>query len=618
MIVVVVLPATGIITKKENSKPIRFNYNIRIEFAPGELIVKLKKNTTFSNMVLTTLNKKHQVYAFEKLFQNTQNTNLDNIYRLRVPLESDILSFIHEYASYPDVVYAEPNGIVHPCCVPNDAHFCVQWSLDNTGQMILGNVAGFPDADIDAPEAWDIGRGSPAVVIAIIDSGIDYTHPDLASRIWMNTNEIQGNGIDDDYNGFIDDVIGWNFPHNDNDPKDGHGHGTLCAGTAAAVTDNGIGIASAGWNCTIMPVQIANESWVAYWTDIAAAIKYAADNGADVISMSFGSYAQENIVRDAVNYAYELGVFLCAAAGNDNLKNKFYPAAYENVTAVAATNQNDQRCTKQDWDPHNYWPGELRGSNGGSWVDIAAPGTLIYSTMPMYHVTFNAIINPHTGHAIVPEYDWYGGTSSASPLVAGIAALLVSKNPSISPDGVKALLCRYVDPYNSTTYIGTGRINAQKALTALLLSPKPPTITGPATGKIRHLYNYIFNSTDPDGDTVSYVIDWGDGDVVNQGPFSSGEAIVVSHKWHRQGMYIVKAKAKDHAGHESDWGILQVAMPYLNNVLFQSFWDRLFERFPCIFPLLQHLLLWHFPPFFPLYGRVHITAVERINFEVIK
>lgn len=564
-----------------------FDETSTMTFVPGEFIVKLNTDTTFSTASLLALNEKHLVYALEKVFPFAEGTILDSIYLLHVPLESDILALVHDYTSCPDIVYAEPNGLVFPCYNPNDEHFGTQWSLDNTGQIILNNISGTPDADIDAPEAWDIERGSPDVVIAIVDSGIDYTHPDLAGKIWNNAGEIRGNGIDDDDNGYIDDVMGWDFYYHDNDPKDGHGHGTLCAGTAAAVTDNSIGIAGVG-NCTIMPVQIADECWLSNWCLIGEGITYAADNSADIISMSCGTYYNSNLIRDAVTYASNKGVFLCAAAGNDNLRNKFYPAAYETVMAVAATNQHDERCTKADWDPHNWWPGELRGSNGGDWVDIAAPGTLIFSTMPTYPVTFNDIVNPYTGQNILRDYDWYGCTSAAAPLVAGVAALLVSCDPSVSPERVKALLCDNIDPYNSTVYIGTGRINAQKTLTAVLHSPTPPTITGPMSGQVGRLYDYMFTSTDPMGESISYVIDWGDGKIVKYGPFSSGEAAVISHIWSKRGSYVIKAQAQDSDGYRSDWNAFDVKILFINAIRHSPFWEWLLEQFRCLFPMLCH------------------------------
>ena len=450
LIAAVVLPAAGTINEKVTRKNKFFENQISMEFAPGEFIVKVKQERAFSSPALMVLNAKYQVNALEKVFPHSEGTILDNIYLLHVPLGSDILSIVHEYASCPDVVYAEPNGVNHLCDIPNDTNFSNQWYLHNTGQTFYESYHGTPDADIDAPEAWDIETGSTGVVIAIVDSGIDYTHPDLAAKVWNNTDEIPGNGIDDDHNGYIDDIRGWDFYYNSSDPIDELGHGTMCAGIAAASTNNGIGIAGVACKCAIMPVKDCNYSVHTYWLADALGIQYATDNGADIISMSWGDPSPPNIIWDAVNYSYNKGVFLCAAAGNNNNQVKFYPAAYENVMAVAATSYNDYRASF---------------SNYGDWVDIAAPGNLIFSTTPTYHVFMN---DPPFNY--LQNYSIGSGTSYSSPMVAGVAALLLSKDPSLTPDQLKALLCGNVDPYHSGFYIGTGRLNAQKALAALQLS----------------------------------------------------------------------------------------------------------------------------------------------------
>jgi subtilisin family serine protease len=202
-----------------------------------------------------------------------------------------------------------------------------------------------------------------------------------------------------------------------------------------------------------MPVRIFNNNAEGTVDQAAKGIRYAADNGADVCSMSF-AFGKSSILKDAVDYAYGKGVCLCAAAGNGNGSGKPYPGGFEHVVAVAATNQNDERCTPKDWGPGS-------GSEYGDWVAIAAPGNLIYTTMPTYHVVLN-------DDDFKQNYDNYSGTSAATPVVAGVAALLLSKDPSLTPDEVESLLCGNVDPYVSTEYIGTGRLNAQKALTALV------------------------------------------------------------------------------------------------------------------------------------------------------
>jgi len=492
LLIATAFPVFGSMEKINNSPLDILDYGSSNELVPGELIVKFIDDSVLSNPSIIALNEKNQVNSVEKVFKNAENTILENLYVLEVPIDSDIISIVHDYSSHPDVVYAEPCGIVYPCIndlgsmhvpsrdianfdeIPNDKNFTYQWALHNTGQNIrpdpLPPIYGTFDADIDAPDAWDIETGDPDVIIAIIDSGIDYNHPDLAGNMWINDDEIPGNGIDDDSNGYIDDVSGWDFYEYDNDPLDDYGHGTHCAGIASAQTDNIIGIAGVSWNCKIMNIQIYNATGDILLIRYYNGMKYAADNGADVLSMSWGGYDYYQAAKDTVEYCYDKGVFLCAAAHNHNTSNKCYPAAFENVTAVGATNQHDERCDDDDWDPYNWYSTTL-GSNYGDWVDVAAPGNLIYSTMPTYNYYYQHYLNPMRGPGrfYQNDYDYWFGTSMATPQVAGLAGLLISKNPYLSPNEVHAIICdeSNVDPYISEEYIGTGRINAHKALISM-------------------------------------------------------------------------------------------------------------------------------------------------------
>ncbi len=524
MIVAVIIPAAGAIHQGN-----LFDEKPSTEFVPGEFFVKLKKDVTFSDSTLQILGEKYHVYGIEKVFPSSEGTLLDNIYLLHVPLNSDILSIVEDYSLCSDVVYVEPNNIACLCSMPNDSFFDIQWSLHNTGQIIWNNISGIPDADIDAPEAWDIEIGSRDVVIAIIDTGIDYNHPDIAKKIWNNTDEIPGNGIDDDSNGYIDDSRGWYFFDNNSNITDGYGHGTMCTGIAAASTNNGIGISGVGWNCTFMPLRVANQSGSTSVEFCVKAIQYAADNDADVISMSFGFGILIQILKDAVDYAYNKGVFLCAAAGNQNSSALLYPAGFENVTAVAATDQNDQRCI---WGPGS-------GSNYGDWVDIAAPGNLILTSTPthdFYMENYGWTHNYGIGH----------GTSFSTPIVAGTAALLLSMNPSLEPDIIKSLLCNNVDPYNSTEYIGTGRINAYKALDALMqISPIADFTWMPQNPLTNQSVSFDASaSQDPNGTIVLYEWDWEDDGIYEE----SHTSPIATHTWTNDGNYPVTLQITDEDG----------------------------------------------------------------------
>jgi subtilisin family serine protease len=338
---------------------------------------------------------------------------------------------------------------------PNDTNFSYQWSLHNTGQNYMWQpryppAYGTPDADIDAPEAWELETGSSDLVIAIIDTGIDYYHPDLAGNIWTNEDEIPDNGIDDDSNGYIDDVYGWDFVNDNNNILDYTGHGTTVAGVVGAVSNNNLGMAGICWDCKIMAIEAFPYAYPFVPADVMAvseAIKYAADNGADIISMSMGTHDLNSSLKDAVDYAYNKGIVLCASAGNSNLSAERYPAAFDNVIGVAATDSNDNRME------YTYPSGVVAISNYGPWVDVAAPGTEIYTLTPTYFHFYN-----YYGGA--KDYEYMTGTSYAAPTVAGLAGLIRSRNYLLGPDDIKSIICENVDPYDSTYDLGSGRINA--------------------------------------------------------------------------------------------------------------------------------------------------------------
>jgi len=326
-----------------------------------------------------------------------------------------------DYRSDPAVEYAEPNGkYFAPRRAPKDRLLGQQWQYENTGQS-----GGAPDADIDATEAWQIERGGPAVPIAILDSGVDVSHEDLRTKVARRVNFSPAPTADDKL-----------------------GHGTHVAGIAAAVTNNRAGVAGTCPRCVLFNVKVLGDDGAGDWAAIARGIIWAADNGARVINMSFGAYAESLTVGAAVDYAWVRGVVLTAAAGNDGENWGFYPGAFPRVIAVAATDARDVRAAWSNW--------------GGNWVALAAPGVDILST---------ATDRPSAYWPSAPKYGWLSGTSMAAPHVAGVAGLVWSTR--LCPRGdsfcVRSRLEATADPIGDPARDPThqwhyGRLNACRAV----------------------------------------------------------------------------------------------------------------------------------------------------------
>ena len=342
----------------------------------------------------------------------------------------------------PRVRYAEPNVSFGIDVLPNDPSVPQLWGLENGGQSVNG-VAGLADADIDAGAAWDVTTGRASVTVGVIDTGVDYLHPDLAANIWINPGEdcpgCRNDGVDNDGNGYVDDWHGWDFKNNDNDPFDDNGHGTHVAGTIGAAGDNGQGVAGVDWTVKIMPLKFLGADGTGDASDAVEAILYATSMGAVVTNNSWGGDAYSQALADAVASADAGGSLFVAAAGNsfantDTSPN--YPSGYSapNIISVAATDQSDARA----WFS-NYG---LRS------VDLGAPGTNILSTKPG------------------ASYQYLDGTSMATPFVTGAAALARSAFPSATAPGLKALLLRTVDANAALAGKTTtgGRLNAGNAL----------------------------------------------------------------------------------------------------------------------------------------------------------
>lgn len=354
------------------------------DYAPDQVIVKFKKGTSASAMKTV-----HQGEEAKLLSRNTK-LGFDVV---KVEGKS-VEQAVKEYEKNPNVEYAEPNYIYRIQWTPNDTYFSSQqWGPQK----------------VQAPAAWDVTRSSSDTWIAIIDTGVQYDHPDLAGKV----------------------VRGYDFVDDDWDPYDGNGHGTHCAGIAAAVTNNGRGIAGMAPNATIYAVRVLNNSGSGTLDDVANGIIHAADSGADVISLSLGASVGATTLKNAVDYAWNKGVVVVAAAGNNGTSLPTYPAYYSNAIAVAATDSNDNKASFS-----NY---------GSSWVDVAAPGVNIVST--------------YRGSS----YASLSGTSMATPHVAGLAGLLDAQGRSASQ--IRAAIENTADRISGTgTYWSKGRINAYKAV----------------------------------------------------------------------------------------------------------------------------------------------------------
>lgn len=419
-------------------------------YLSNTLMVKINIDNP-ENILQSKVVRQTQPEKFEKVFSNSttalykSNSSLSNIYKLNYLTNEDPFDVAMKIKKIPGVVWAEPKYVRQVSYTPSDPLYIS--NQQRNLERIFANAA------------WDISRGDTNVVIAIIDTGVDWKHPDLAANIFINRNEIANNGIDEDDGGYYpDDIRGWDFGGldgtPDNDPNEDESyrnsyHGTHVAGIAGAVTNNGIGIASIGFNCRILPVKVsrsdvrdANDNpYVVYGFE---GIVYAADKGAKVINCSWGGYSHSDFEQDVINYAIVNGALVVAAAGNDASSDAFYPASYDGVLAVGWLNTSD--------DTKSF------AGNYGFNVDVMSPGTSILSTWCGDTNNNNLL------------YNVINGSSMASPLVAGLAGLVFSKFPNYTPLQIAEqirITADNVDAQNPgyEMLLGRGRINALRALT---------------------------------------------------------------------------------------------------------------------------------------------------------
>lgn len=440
-------------------------------FVPGELLVKFKPTVEKS--------KKDKIHAEidAEILSSIPELGVERIKSRRGESTETLLK---KYKQRAEIEYAEPNGIVRSHATPNDPRFSEQDALHNTGQN-----GGTADADIDAPEAWNLQTGSGGVVVASIDSGVDYNHPDLAANIWSNPAEIPGNAIDDDNNGYIDDTRGWNFVGRSNDPMDDHGHGSHTAGSIAAVGNNGIGVSGVSWQARIIPLKILDNTGSGTFSNAAQAIIYAANMGARVANNSWGCNSAEGAcesltIENAIKLAQQKNMLTVFAAGNENSNNDVhhsYPCdtPVSNVLCIGATDHNDQRAI--------YSSG---GSNYGlRSVDLAAPGKAILSTVPSGTCAY---CDP-SGYRIL------SGSSMATALVSGGAALMLSQFPALSAEALKNLLMSSGDALPSLAGISVSgrRLNVFNALTNTFAASASPEAQAVLAGASTS-YNLSFSA----------------------------------------------------------------------------------------------------------------------------
>lgn len=429
--------------RKGNPPPGTSGVQPGLRYKPGEVLVKYKPSATAVS----------PVFGGRPLIASTIKTHKRiRVKRMRLTEGAEINEALRLLRAHPDVEYAEPNYRFQTCEMPNDPYFPNLWGLHNTGQSVNG-TNGIDDADIDGPEAWGITSGTTTVVVAVVDTGVYYTHPDLAANMWANPDETSGNGIDEDGNGKVDDAKGWDFVQEDNDPMDLNGHGTHVAGIIAGAGNNSAGIAGVSWSTKIMAVRGLDASGSGYTSDLIEAIEYAGANGAHIINCSWGSTSFSRALKDAICDSPALVV---CAAGNETGNNDstpFYPAGYDcpNIISVAATNQNDSLAGFSNFGPAS--------------VHVGAPGVNIFSTY---------FSNSQ------PSYAFLNGTSMAAPHVSGIAALVKAQNPLLTPVQIKEAIIKTVDTKGSLAgKVATGgRVNAFHALPPAAPDGLFATITG--------------------------------------------------------------------------------------------------------------------------------------------
>lgn len=426
---------------------------------PGEFVVRLKPgfnlNSKSGARLMQSLRSQFKANVSVKEFATSAQFVL-----VKVPGSAKLAkNTLQVLNAQPEVQYAEPNYLYftqvmpsNPVSPSNDPLLSQLWGIQNVGQADSSGQAGKAGADINVVPTWATGlTGSKNIKVAVIDTGVDYTHPDLKDNMWINAGEVAGDGIDNDQNGFIDDVYGWNFVDGTtraNDPMDDHYHGTHCAGTIGAMANNGAGVVGVAWNVTMLPIKFLSAQGSGSLAGAVQSIQYATKQKVDVMSNSWGGGPFTQSLYDVIKEATDQGIVFVAAAGNDSSDNDArpsYPATYDlpGIISVGASDNRDQLAGFSNW--------------GRATVDVLAPGVKILSTVPAAHGSYKVL----------------SGTSMATPHVSGMVALMLTQNRSMSPVAVKDRLIQSSNQLRSLSKksVSKGRVNLGNAIQGITPPP---------------------------------------------------------------------------------------------------------------------------------------------------
>jgi hypothetical protein len=424
-------------------------YDYVHDHVPGEIVVKFRDAASSRAgyvKVLHALNTRLGAQAIQTVKPLETDPSVAVIQMQEDKMTS---SALHVLEGEPAVLYSEPNYIYHTMVMaestqgtPNDANFAKQWNMYNGGQKDAAGKTGVPGIDINILPLWQQGIvGKKDVVVAVIDTGIQWDHPDLKNNLYTNPDEVANNRKDDDDNGYADDIHGWNFIKNSPNSNDDNGHGTHCAGVIGAAGNNRIGVSGVNWKVSLMPLKFLSSMGSGSMTDAVNAINYARKMKVNVMSNSWGGGGFSQTVYDAVKAASDAGILFVAAAGNDGKDNDgsspSYPASYDlpNIVSVAAIDNNEKLAKFS-----NY---------GATKVHVAAPGVNIFST--------------YKGG----KYKSLSGTSMAAPHVAGVAALILSESSNLTAEEVKSRLIKTSASASALSgkVVSQGRVDATAAVT---------------------------------------------------------------------------------------------------------------------------------------------------------